>query len=38
MFYRKIVTGTNIVFSVVGVIRVMSVGGVIRGRNSLYGY
>ena len=35
MFYRKTVTGTNVVFSVM---RVMSVGGVIRGGNSLYGY
>ena len=36
--YRKIVTGTNIFFSVVSVMRVMSVGGVISGLNSLNGY
>ena len=38
MFYRKIVTGTNIFFRVVSAMRVMGVGGVIRGLNSLYGY
>ena len=37
-FIVKIVTGNNIFFSVVSVMRVMSVAGVIRGRNSLYGY
>ena len=34
----KIVTATNIFFSVVSVMKVMSVGGFITGLNSLYGH
>ena len=37
-FLVKIVTGTNIFFSAVSVMRDMSVGGVIKGLNSLYGH